>query len=368
MPRKVLETFAVEYLQILDENGQVDKALEPGIPPEDLRRLYQTMLAARMLDRRMTALQQQGRIGTFPGIQGQEASLGCTYALEPQDWLVPSFRETACLFWRGAPMKNPLLYYMGMEMGNRHPDEARILPTAITIGTQTIHAAGLAWAARLRGDDVVVLCYFGDGATSEGDFHEACNMAGVFQVPVVLVCINNQFAISVPRSQQTRAKTIAQKALAYGFPGIQVDGNDILATYAAAREAIARARSGKGPTLIECITYRMCPHTTADDPRRYRTEDEVQEWQRRDPMIRFRTYLEQKKLWSPAWQQQIETTINEEIETAVREAEAERAQADPLEMFDHVFAELTPELEAQKALFSRELLCARESALADARG
>jgi len=348
MPRKVLESFSVDYLQILDENGKVDKALEPAIPPAELRRIYHVMLSARLLDRRMYHLQQQGRIGTFPGVQGQEACLGCTAALAAQDWLVPSFRETACVFWRGMPMKNILLYFMGMEEGNRCPEGAKILPTAITVGAQTLHAAGLAWAAKLRGDDVAVLCYFGDGATSEGDFHEACNMAGVFQMPLVLVCMNNQFAISVPRAHQSHAKTLAQKAIAYGFPGIQVDGNDVLAMYVAAKESRDRACGGKGPTLIECLTYRLGPHTTADDPRRYRTEAEVQEWQRRDPLVRFRAYLEQKQLWSVDWQQDIESSIQDEIETAVNDAESERADVNPIEMFDHTFAEPTPELEVQK--------------------
>jgi pyruvate dehydrogenase E1 component subunit alpha len=348
MPRKVLETFSIDYLQILDENGKVDKTLAPSLPPADLRRLYQVMLASRLLDRRMYHLQQQGRIGTFPGVQGQEASLGCTAALQSQDWLVPSFRETACVLWRGLPMKNILLYFMGMEEGNVCPDGAKILPTAITVGAQTLHATGLAWAARLRGDDAAVLCYFGDGATSEGDFHEACNMAGVFRMPVVFVCMNNQFAISVPRAQQSRARTLAQKAIAYGFPGLQVDGNDVLATYAAANEALARARAGEGPTLLECLTYRLGPHTTADDPRRYRTEAEVQDWQRRDPLVRYRAYLEEKRLWSAAWQEELEATIQEEIEAAVRDAEAERGEVNVLAMFDHVFAEPTPELQAQK--------------------
>lgn len=348
MPRKVIESFSVEYLQVLAEDGKVDKALEPSIPADDLKRLYRVMLTGRMLDRRMYQLQQQGRIGTFPGVTGQEAALGCTYALEARDWLVPAFRESPCLIWRGVPLKNFLLYYMGMEEGNRFPDGTNILPVAITIGTQTLHATGLAWGAKLRDDDIVALCYFGDGATSEGDFHEACNIAGVFQAPVVFVCMNNQFAISVPRTHQSTAKTLAQKAIGFGISGLQVDGNDILATYAAAKEAVDRARKGEGPTLIECLTYRMGPHTTADDPRRYRTEAEVSAWQKRDPMARFRTYLEGKKLWTAQWQADLESAIQEEIETAVREAEEERAEVNPLAMFDHVYAELTPELRAQR--------------------
>ncbi len=349
MPRKQVEQFTVEHLQILDEAGNLDRQLEPPIPNDDLRRLYRTMLAARQLDRRMLSLQQQGRIGTFPGIQGQEAgALGCVYALRPEDWMVPAFRETAALFWRGVPYKNILMFYMSMEEGNVFPEGSNILPIAISVGSQPLHGAGIAWAAKLRGDDVVTLVFFGDGATSEGDFHEACNLAGVYQVPAIFVCINNQYAISCPRSLQSRSETLAQKAIAYGFPGIQVDGNDLLASYVATKEAVERARAGKGPTLIECLTYRISPHTTADDPRRYRSEEEVKEWRNRDPLPRFQKYLETKGLWDPQWQQQLEEELKEEIDEGVREAEAELAHLDPLEIFDFVYAEKTPELQAQK--------------------
>jgi pyruvate dehydrogenase E1 component alpha subunit len=348
MPRKVIQTFGVEYLQILDEAGNVDQPLEPAIPAEDLRRLYRTMLTGRLLDKRMVSLQQQGRIGTFPGSCGHEAGIGCVYAIRPQDWYVPAYRETPALFWRGLPLSSLLMYYMGMEEANSLPPEARTLPIAISVGSQTLIAAGLAWAAKNRGDDSVVLVFFGEGATSEGDFHEACNMAGVFQMPAIFVCMNNQYAISVPRTLQTHSETIAQKAIAYGFPGIQVDGNDVLAMYAATRDAVDRARKGQGPTLIEGLNYRLSPHTTADDPRRYRSDAELAEWQRRDPVLRFRIYLERKKLWTAAWQEQLEAEIKTEIEEAVRKAESQLGAADPLEMFDHVYSELSPDLQAQR--------------------
>jgi pyruvate dehydrogenase E1 component alpha subunit len=349
MPRKRIEEFSIEHLQILDENGKVDRALEPKIPDADLRRLYRTMLAARMVDLRMYKLQQQGRMGTFPGVRGQEGgNLGCVYALRPQDWLVPSFRETSGMFWRGMPFKNVLTYYMGLDEANVYPDGMNTLPLAINVGSQTLHGTGIAWAAKLRGDDVVALIFFGDGATSTGDFHEACNMAGVFQTPAIFVCVNNQYAISTCRSTQSRSQTLAQKAIAYGFPALQVDGNDLLAAYVAAKEAHDRARAGQGPTMIECVTYRVGPHTTADDPRRYRSDEEVKEWERRDPISRFRKYLEGKKLWTQAWQDQIEAELKEEIEEQVREAEAELARAEPLDMFDYVYGEPTPELQAQK--------------------
>jgi pyruvate dehydrogenase E1 component alpha subunit len=349
MPRHQVESFRVEYLQVLDEHGVLDRDLEPAIPADDLQRLYRTMLLTRQLDRRMTTLQQQGRIGTFAGVSGQEApSLGVVYALRPDDWFVPSFRETAGLLWRGITPKHFLAYFMGLEEGNRFPESANVTPIAITIGAQALHGVGIAWAARLRGDDAIAAVCFGDGATSEGDFHEACNFAGVFQIPAVLVCVNNHYAISVPREQQTRAQTLAQKAIAYGFPGLQVDGNDLLGCYVAAKEAIDRARAGKGPTLIECLTYRLCAHTTADDPRRYRTDAEVQEWQRRDPLLRFQEYLKSKRLWSPDWEKQLLVEAQEEIEDGLREAEAEYAQHEPLEIFDQAYAEPPGEVQAQK--------------------
>jgi pyruvate dehydrogenase E1 component alpha subunit len=348
MPRQAIASFRVEYLQVLDENANIDSSLDPQVPAEDLRRMYRTMLLTRVLDRRLVNLQQQGRIGTFPSVMGQEACVGCVYPLWPTDWLVPSFRENAALFWRGLPIKNLLIYFMGLEEGNRFPEEQKALPIAITVGSQPLHATGIAWAAQLRGEDTVAMVFFGDGATSEGDFHEACNMAGVFRVPVIFVCINNQYAISLSRAEQTRSETLAQKAWAYGFPGIQIDGNDPLACCVAAREAIARARAGEGPTLIECLTYRLGAHTSADDPRRYRAEEEVQVWQRRDPLGRFRKYLENKGLWTESWQARLEEEIKAEIDEAIQEAELEREHVDPLEMFDHVYGELPPDLQAQK--------------------
>jgi pyruvate dehydrogenase E1 component alpha subunit len=349
MPRRTVERFSVDYLQVLDEQGQVDRDLEPGIPEADLRQLYRTLVFTRELDARMLLLQQQGRIGTFAGVCGQEAaSLGCVYPLRADDWIVPSYREHSALLWRGVPARRFLLYFMGLEEGNVFPEASRVAPLVVTIGAQILHGVGLAWAAQLRGDDAVAMVFFGDGATSEGDFHEACNFAGVYQIPVLLVCVNNQYAISLGRSDQTRSATLAQKALAYGFPGIQVDGNDLLACHVAAAEAARRAREGQGPTLIECLTYRLCPHTTADDPRRYRTESEVEEWQRRDPLVRFQRYLEAKRLWTPAWEAQLRVEIHGEIDEAIRAAEAERDAIDPLAMFEHAYAEPTPEVAAQR--------------------
>jgi len=345
MPRIALEPrFQVEYLSILDSDGNLDTALEPKLADKDLRSLYRAMLLGRRLDERMVRLQRQGRIGTFAPTKGQEASqLGSAFTLRPSDWMVPSFRETAAMIWRGWPIEKLLLFFAGhLEGGQPAPDQ-HDLPITIPVATQLPHAVGLAYAVQYRGDDVVVMAYFGDGATSEGDFHEALNFAGVWHVPIVFVCQNNQWAISVPLKKQTHSRTIAQKALAYGLPGIQVDGNDVLAVYAASREAVDRARAGDGPTLIECVTYRLGVHTTADDPTKYRTDEEVAMWERKDPLTRFRTYLEKRNLLEEG----LEKAVDDEIAEAVRRFEA-TPPTDPLTMFDHVYAELPPDLQAQR--------------------
>ena len=358
MPRKVLESFNVSYLQILDAEGQLDSDLEPKLPPDSLRTLYRTMVLARRLDLRMLSLQRQGRMGTFAPIMGQEAAqVGSAFALEPTDWMVPSFREAAAYLLRGLPPKYILLYFMGREEGNAIPEGQRDLPVNIPVASQLPHAVGIALAAKVRGDPCAVLTYFGDGATSEGDFHEACNFAGVFQLPVVFVCQNNQYAISHRRERQTHARTLAQKAIAYGFEGIQVDGNDLLAVYLATRDALARAKAGKGPTLVECVTYRLSLHTTADDPSKYRTKAEEEEWQKKDPIPRFRDYLTRKELWDETWQARLEQEVDAEIRQAVEEAEAAR-DFDPADLFDYVFATTPPLLRAQqeemRALLRRE--------------
>src|SRR5262245_15188854 len=345
MPRTPLEPrFAVEYLSILDSDGNLDTTLEPDLAPDELRRIYRAMVLGRRLDERMVRLQRQGRIGTFAPIKGQEAAqIGSVATLARTDWMVPSFRETAAMVWRGWPVEKLLLFFAGcLEGGHPGPDQ-RDLPIAIPVATQLPHAVGLAYAAQYRGDDAVVMVYFGDGATSEGDFHEAMNFAGVWHLPIVFVCQNNQWAISVPLKKQTHSRTIAQKALAYGLPGIQVDGNDVLAVYAASREAVERAREGDGPTLIECVTYRLGVHTTADDPTKYRSEEEVKEWERKDPLTRFSAYLEKKNLLESGLEQQ----VDEEIARAVQAFES-MPPPDPLRMFDHAYAEMPPLLRAER--------------------
>jgi pyruvate dehydrogenase E1 component alpha subunit len=352
MPRTRLEPrFHVDYLSVLDSEGNLDTTLEPDLPEAELKRLYHMMVLGRRLDERMVRLQRQGRIGTFAPIKGQEASqLGTVSCLRPADWMVPSFRETAAMIWRGWPIEKLLMFFSGYLEGGRPEPDQHDLPVTIPVATQIPHAVGLAYAAQYRGDDAVVMTYFGDGATSEGDFHEALNFAGVWHVPVVFVCQNNQWAISVPLKKQTHSRTIAEKALAYGFPGIQVDGNDVLAVHAAGREAVARARAGDGPTLIECVTYRLGVHTTADDPTKYRSAEEVAEWERKDPLTRFATYLGKRNLLEEG----LEERIDAEIAEAVGRFEATPAP-DPLAMFDHVYAELPPDLAAQRDALAERL-------------
>jgi pyruvate dehydrogenase E1 component alpha subunit len=346
---------AIDYLSILDENGNVDTDLEPALDDSLLLRLYQTMILARRFDERLLSLQRQGRIGTFPPIAGQEAAhLGAVVPLRASDWVVPAFREMAADLWRGRSLESIIIYNNGFNEGSRIPPDRVDLPISIPVGSQILHAVGIAWGMKYRATGQVAMTFFGDGATSQGDFHEGLNFAGVFQLPVVFVCQNNHWAISIPRSKQTRSKTLAQKALAYGFDGIQVDGNDLLAVYAAADEAVARARAGGGPTLIECETYRMAVHTTADDPKRYRTEAEVEAWRLKDPVTRFQKYLEARGLLGEADVKGEEEHVAAEIQAAVDRAEEQMKQlGDPVSMFDHAYAERPPYLEEQREEFIR---------------
>jgi len=358
MPRREISIpDKIEYLSILSESGELDRALEPDIPDDLLLRLFRTMLLARKFDERLLNLQRQGRIGTFPSISGQEASqLGAAAVLRPADWFVPAFRETAAEIWRGRSLESVILYNNGFNEGVDIPKGSNDLPISVPVGSQIIHAVGLGWAARYRQTDDVAMAFFGDGATSEGDFHEGLNFAGVFQAPAIFVCQNNHWAISTPRSKQTRSKTLAQKALAYGMPGIQVDGNDILAVYVAAREAVDRARSGGGPTLIECVTYRMAVHTTADDPKRYRTEEEVEQWKKRDPITRFQNYLMDKGVISEDKIAGLGAEVVGEIQSAIDRAEEQmKTLGDPIDMFKHTDAQIPPFLKEQKEAFAREL-------------
>lgn len=345
------------HLSILDADGNLDEKLEPDIDEDLLEKLHQCMLLSRRFDERMLSLQRQGRLGTFGPIKGQEAAqIGAVAALEDKDWFVPSFREMGAALWRGQELVNVLLSYGGFNEGGEMPEDSTDLPVAIPVASQLPHAVGIAYGLKYRQQDRVVMVFFGDGATSEGDFHEALNFAGVFSAPVVFVCQNNQWAISLPRSKQTRSETLAQKALAYNITGIQVDGNDVLAVYAAAKEAVERARSGDGPTLIECLTYRMSVHTTADDPKRYREDEEVEEWEKRDPLVRFQEYLKDKNILSKEKIEKLEEKIKQDIQEEIKKYEKKmKALDDPLNMFDHILEELPDYLQEQKEELQAEL-------------
>ena len=334
-------------LEILRPDGTLQSEFKPPIDDQGTLKLYKRILFTRLVDQRCLSLQRQGRMGTYAPIWGQEAcQIGSAYQLQKGDWVFPAFREVGVTLMMGVPLKTFLLYWMGNEIGSRAPEGVNVMPVSIPVGTHPLHAVGTAWAAKLRGEKTVAITYFGDGATSEGDFHEAMNFAGVFKTPTIFFCQNNQYAISVPRSLQTASETIAQKAIAYGFDGIQVDGNDLFAVMVATKEAVDKARSGGGPTLIEGVTFRFGPHTTADDPTKYRTEKEIEPWKPLDPMIRVQSYLKAKDLWNEEAERQMTDESQKEIDQAVNEAEAVPIPAVE-EVFKYVFADMTPPLREQ---------------------
>src|SRR5512143_261382 len=331
-----------KMFQILKPDGTLQTGMKPPIDDQETLKLFQKMVFIRLADQRGLLLQRQGRFGTYAPVWGQEAcQIGSAYVLQKGDWVFPAFREIGVTLMMGVGLKDFMLYWMGNEMGSRAAEGINMFPVSIPVGTHIPHAVGAAWAAKLKGDKIVAVAYFGDGATSKGDFHEAMNFAGVFKTPTLFFCQNNQFAISVPRSRQTASATIAQKAIAYGFAGIQVDGNDLFAVIAATKEAVDKARSGGGPTLIEGVTFRFGPHTNADDPTKYRTEKEIEPWKPLDPLVRLRLYLKGKGLWSEEVEQRITEESQKEIDQAVKDVEVVPPPA-PDEIFDYVFAEMTP--------------------------
>lgn len=300
-----------------------------------------------MADLKAFTLQRQGRMGTFaPSIGHEACQVGSAFSLKKSDWFFPYFRDLGAYITLGFPLKNYYLYWMGNEKGMCIPSDFNIFTLSIPVGSQLPHAVGVGMAANITKKKVAALCTFGDGATSEGDFHEALNFAGVFKTPNVFLCYNNQYAISVRRENQTASKTLAQKASAYGFDGIIVDGNDILAVYCAGKEALKKARDGKGPTLIEAFTYRMSNHTTSDDASKYRDEKEVKAWEKKDPIKRFQTYLKNKDIWNQAFEKRVHEEATVQIEEAVKEAESTPAPSLD-ELFIHTFKEMTSQLRDQ---------------------
>ena len=344
-----------KMLSILDKDGIARPELEPSIDNELLQKVYRTMILSRVVDEKAVRLQRQGRMGAYPPSRGQEASqLGPALALTDVDWIVPGFRELTALIWKGVPIWRMFLYWMGNEEGCNYPEGVRVTPPVVPVGDQVPHAVGISYASMLRKEKSVAMAYFGDGGSSEGSFHEGLNMAGVFKTPTIFICQNNQYAISVPRSRQTASKTIAQKAIAYGFPGILVDGNDVLALYVAAKEAVDRARNGEGPTLIESYTYRLGDHTTSDDASRYRREEELKEWVDKDPLKRMRIYLEGKSIWNENKEKGAWDEARNFVDTEVDKASS---QPEPKieDVFRYTYGDMPQELGRQLVKFKNEL-------------
>jgi pyruvate dehydrogenase E1 component alpha subunit len=337
-----------EMIQIMDPEGNIIKPeWMPDLSQEEILKMYETMIFGRVIDEKILQYQRQGRILTYAPNIGQEAAqVGSGFAIKQTDWVASAFRELGVWLRKGAPLYNILLYWYGNEEGMHMPEEVRILPVSVPIASQLQHATGLAYASQYRNEDDVTLGYVGDGGTSQGDFHEALNFASVNQTPNVFIVQNNQFAISTRRAIQTKVNTIAEKALAYGMPGIQVDGNDVFAMYAVTKEAVENARQGKGPALIEAYTYRLGAHTTADDPTVYRNQEEVEEWRKKDPIDRLRKYMINQGFWS---EEQDEALKKEKADIVKNEfLKVEKSQAIPLEdVFDYIYSERTPIQEEQ---------------------
>ncbi len=349
-----------DLYRIVEPDGAFDPKLDPHLPEDLLKRMYRAMLLVRILDTRMLSLQRQGRIGFYVPSTGQEAcQIGSVSTIGPDDWVFPAYREPGAALWRGYPLGQLVDQFYGnandlekgRQMPNHYGDAAvNLVSVSSPVGTQIPLAVGAAWAMKLRGTKSVSLTYFGDGATSEGDFHAGMNFAGVFKVPCIFFCQNNQWAISLPRSRQTAAPTLAIRGEAYGFEGLRVDGNDVLAVYDVTRRAVAKARAGGGPTLIEAVTYRMGPHSSSDDPTRYRPAAEVEEWKRKDPVDRLKLYLEKRGLWDEIDDTSLHQEVDAEITKAVQEAE--KVGPPPLEtVFTDVYADLPPHLREQMEEF-----------------
>ncbi len=349
MPLKTVETLEIKRLEILSPDGTADPKLEPKLDKAVLLEMYRLMFQIRAFDERAILLQRSGRLGTYPMITGQEATQ-CVppLALKKTDWCVPTYRGGGVYFARGMRMRDALLYWAGDDRGTNFPAGNADMIFSIPVGTHLTQVMGLAWAEKLKGTKGVALTYCGDGTSSKGDLHEALTYAGQFKLPAIYIIENNGWAISVPRRRQAASRTLAQKAWGYGVEGIQVDGNDALAVYSAVATAVARARKGEGPTLIECETYRMSHHTTADDATRYRDAKEVEGWKAKDPIVRFRKYLVKKRIWDDTREKEFTTKTQRWIDEEVKAYEATPAP-NPLDMFANNYEKAPWPLVEQRA-------------------
>ncbi|MEM3791677.1 MAG: pyruvate dehydrogenase (acetyl-transferring) E1 component subunit alpha [Candidatus Micrarchaeaceae archaeon] len=345
MRKKVFEG-SVEYVQVMDENGNIDYSEFPKeIKDEDILSMYKYMLFARQVDAKALSLQRQGRAMTYAPLVGEEATqVGSAYAMGAEDFFVPSFRQHAVFIMKGVPLHLIFLYWRGYEEANKFPENVQGLPIIVPVGSQMPHAVGVAFAQKYLKTNKAVVAYVGDGGTSEGDFSEALNFAGVLKVPLVTIIENNQWAISVPRSKQSAAVTLAQKAFAAGLECVQVDGNDVVGVYKVTKEAIEKAKKGS-PQVIECITYRLSMHTTADDPTKYRSEDEVKYWEQRDPLIRVKKYLTSKGIWNENIEEEQKENNAKIIDEAVEKAES--FKGDPKSMFTNLYSFLPASLKEE---------------------
>ncbi|CAJ1500058.1 pyruvate dehydrogenase (acetyl-transferring) E1 component subunit alpha [[Mycobacterium] burgundiense] len=354
-------TVEVEPVQLVAPDGAPtsERRFSRDLPPETLSWLYEMMVVTRELDIEFVNLQRQGELALYASCRGQEAAqVGAAACLRKSDWLFPQYRELGAFLVRAITPAQMSAVWRGSWHGGLGFTAKQCAPISIPIGTQQLHAVGAAMAAQRLGEDSVTVAFLGDGATSTGDVHEALNLASVFAAPCVFYVQNNQWAISVPVGRQLNAPTIAHRALAYGMPGIRVDGNDVLACYAVMAEAARRARDGGGPTLIEAVTYRMGPHTTSDDPTRYRDDAELQGWAQRDPITRYRNYLAHVGLWNERLERRVDARARR-LRTELREATVDAPDLDITEMFDTVYAEITPALAQQREQLRTEL--AREA-------
>jgi pyruvate dehydrogenase E1 component alpha subunit/2-oxoisovalerate dehydrogenase E1 component alpha subunit len=343
-------------LSVLRDDGGAAAETDPFLEADVLRDIHRELVRIRVIDERMLMRQRQGRVGFYGTITGQEATpIATAFATEIRDWIFPALREAAIMLVRGFPLDAWLAQVYGNDgdilKGRQMPSHmsgrsVNQVSWSSCIGPQIPQAVGAAMAAKVRGDDVVTVGFMGDGATSEGDFHSAMTMAARFQPPCVLVCQNNHWSISVPTAKQTRSKTIAVKAHAYGIPGLRVDGNDVLAVYAAVKKAVDRARAGEGPTFLECVTYRMGPHSSSDDPSRYRSDQEVETWRKRDPIVRFQRYLERAEVLSADQADAVHKELTEEVLEAINRVEALSAPARRT-LFEDVYETMPPHLSAQ---------------------